>query len=158
MDLDFSETRRRHVGQLQLASMIDIFTLIIVFLMKGTVLGGVSINFPANFLAPQSSSTEALEAAPQVVIFEDEVEMNMIHEKFPMKIFTVGNEAQERVVNAKLVKYLKDLAPENKLAMSQVNVLADAKAPYENVFAVVRFLREAGYTSMLFIAHGEGRK
>lgn len=158
MDLDFNETKRRHVSQLQLASMIDIFTLIIVFLMKGTVLGGVSVTFPASFLAPQSSSTEALEAAPQVVIFDEDVELTMIAQKVPMKLFFGSDENRAAGIVAKLQKYLKELPPTDKLVLSQVNVLADAKAPYENVFAVIKMLRQAGYTSMLFIAQGEGKK
>jgi biopolymer transport protein ExbD len=159
MDLEFGEQKRRHVSQLQLASMIDIFTLIIVFLMKGTVLGGVSVNFPATFTPPQSSSTEAMEAAPQVIIFNDEVEFAMISERLKMASIEDGDGVHFRKVMGLLRKYIKDLPNDiNKQSLSQVNVVADAKTSYDKVFAVIKRLREAGYTSMLFIAQGESKK
>jgi biopolymer transport protein ExbD len=155
MDFDFSEGKKRHVDQLQLTSMIDIFTLIIVFLMKGTVIGGSSVDFPKDMRAPTSMSKEGLETSPQVVIFNNEVEFKMINLKISIEQLKQGNSVDYQKTMKSLSEYLVGLSGENKNLMSQINILADGQSPYANIFSVVKILRIAGYTSMLFIAHGE---
>ncbi len=61
------------VGRLQLTSLIDIFTVLLLFLLKGLVVGGSVVTpFPGVALPPSSSSA-AFKESPVLVVTRDQV-------------------------------------------------------------------------------------
>jgi biopolymer transport protein ExbD len=71
--------RKRHavehaeVAKLQLTSLIDIFTVLLLFLLKSIVVGGTSVTpFPGVTL-PSSSATAAFKESPVVVVAPEQV-------------------------------------------------------------------------------------
>jgi biopolymer transport protein ExbD len=61
------------VARLQLTSLIDIFTVLLLFLLKGLVVGGAVVTpFPGVSLPP-SSATEAFKESPVLVVTRQQV-------------------------------------------------------------------------------------
>ena len=71
---DFIKMKRREPMSLQLTAMIDIFSMIVIFLIMGTAFGTSDVILPKDFLLPHSNSKEDAETAPQLVISLDRVE------------------------------------------------------------------------------------
>ena len=157
MDMDFDRPRKRRLLILQLAPMIDVFVLIIVFLLKATVLSGVSITWPSDLKTAKSQSKEGVETASQVVVSKEFVELKMIEKKFPLKTFKDAPEAEKKAIGAELAKYIETFKSQEASALFNVNLIADADLQYQELFPVIAFLRMSGFNSILFIAEGEAR-
>lgn len=152
--LDFEgEKKRKKVITLQLAPMIDVFVLIIVFLIKGTILEETAISKPEGVNLAQSISKEQSEAAPQVIISNEKVEFRMINEVRPLSEFREDDFNPRDPVFAAFKKYIE----ENKSVESSnhINVISDRSTPYKTVYNVVKILRISGFQSLLFVAEGE---
>lgn len=143
---------------LQLAPLIDIFTLIIVFLLMSTVLGGVSIVFPPSMKSAKSVSTESVEAAPQVVINQQEVHIPILNRVIPLSVFKKQDPSELQALKSQVEAYIKNVDNESKGSVVNVNLLADAATPYSDVFDVVKALRKSGFQSVLFIAEGDKKQ
>ncbi|MBK7961142.1 MAG: biopolymer transporter ExbD [Bdellovibrionales bacterium] len=155
-DLDATKGRES-VIRLQLAPMIDIFVLVIVFLLKGTVMTETVISNPELVDVAKSESREVTELAPEVYITETEVHFRMIEEVIPLA--RVGREELD-LADPLIEKFKNYLAQSKGLsetgnALMHVNVVADYRTPYKTLFHVVRLLRAAGFKAMLFIAEGD---
>lgn len=155
MSFEFSEVKRKRALGLQLASMIDIFTLIIIFLLMGTVLGGTSISFPDGMAPAKSISKESVEAAPQVVIDKNKVVLSVINKEFPLSFFSDPNEKSFEDLKAAVSSYIKNADNQSKVTVINLNVIADKSLPYRSVYNVVKVLRQSGFQSILFVAEGE---
>lgn len=160
----FAKKPRRAVMELQLTAMIDIFTMIVIFLIKGTVMGAAELEIPEKTQIPRSFSSESLESAPQVLITEKEVRLtNFFKDNNPqdpvaMSDFKLGREVESPKVGA-LKNRIKDqiskLTPEERQGGVLLSVIADQKTPYSDVFNVVRVFREAGFETLLFVAESQ---
>ena len=152
--LDFEgDKKRKKVLILQLAPMIDVFVLIIVFLIKGTILEETAISKPEGVNLAQSQSKEQSEAAPQVIISNEKVEFKMINEVRPLSEFKEDDFNPRDPMFAAFKKYIE----ENKTVESSnhINVISDRATPYKTVYNVVKILRISGFQSLLFVAEGE---
>ena len=154
--LDFEgEKKRSNVIILQLAPMIDIFVLIIVFLIRGTVLEETAVQKPEGVNLAQSISKERSEASPQVIISSDKVEFKMIEQVRPLK------ESKEDDVNPRdpIFHAFKKFQDENKDVenSTHINVISDRGTTYKVLYNVVKILRISGFQSMLFVAESEAR-
>lgn len=66
-------SEQKAVARLQLTSLIDIFTVLLLFLLKSLVVGGAVVSpFPGVSLPP-SSSTAAFKESPVVVVSKSQV-------------------------------------------------------------------------------------
>ncbi len=155
MDLESITFRRRGPLRLQLAPMIDIFTLLIVFLLKSTVVADISIIFPSELEAPKSFSKESLETFPEVLVYTDRVEMPFIGEKFQLSQLGELNEGQLNKIRGKVQAYIRSAVGESKQNVININILSSRENSYKNIFESVKFLRQIGFQSVLFIAEGE---
>jgi biopolymer transport protein ExbD len=154
--LDFEqEKKRKNVITLQLAPMIDVFVLIIVFLLKGTILEETAITKPAGVNLAQSMSKERSEAAPQVIISENKVEFRMINETRPLAQFNDDNFNPQDPVFQAFKKYISD--NRDVESSNHINVISDRAMPYRIVYNVVKVLRVSGFQSMLFVAEGDSQ-
>ncbi|MFN8790663.1 MAG: ExbD/TolR family protein [Bdellovibrionales bacterium] len=149
------EKKKSKVIGLQLAPMIDIFVLIIVFLLKGTILESTAIEKPEGLQLAKSVSREESEVAPQVVISSTKVSFKMVNEERPASAF----ESEDFDVRDPLIQAFKDYIQKNKKieGAQNINVISDQAMSYKVVYNVVRLLRVSGFQSMLFVAEGEGQ-
>lgn len=160
----FAKKPRRAALELQLTAMIDIFTMIVIFLIKGTVMGAAELDIPKETQIPRSFSAESLETSPQLLITKDEVRVsNLSKDATPIPSVKLSEFKLGRDVEAASVKNLKaTLKTElSKLTAKEreggilLSVITDQKTPYADVFDVVRVFREAGFETLLFVAESQ---
>lgn len=154
----FPGKKKRHLTTLQLAPMIDIFVLIIVFLVKGTVMGGITVNVPPDINAARSVSPEDLEAAPEVHVYKDKVVFKMLEKSLTLVNFDLEQEPKEvQTLREEIKKYYEGIPVAARKSGNLVNFVADSQVSYDRVFQVVKFLRQSSVSSVLFIAEGENK-
>lgn len=155
MDLESIGSHKRHTLALQLAPMIDIFFLIIIFLLKSTIVADVSIIFPSQMHPPLSHSRENLETFPEVVLNETDVIIGFINETKKLTEIENMTEDDLALMKAKVEAYIK--AKDEKIRSQSVNInfITSRENNYKNIFMVVKFLRKIGFQSVQFIAEGE---
>ena len=155
----FEETghTRRQNTALQLAPMIDIFTLIIVFLLQSTVIGTTSVAFPQDLNPPQSQSVEDLENSPIVEIYADRVEFKPTKSKISLNTFLNSSDTNLVEEKRKIQEYLQHQRMVKLNEFSHLNVVADRATNYEVIYQVVKFFKDTGFQSVLFVAQGEAK-
>ncbi|MCB0369182.1 MAG: biopolymer transporter ExbD [Bdellovibrionales bacterium] len=154
MDLEGIEPQRRRTLTLQLASMIDIFFLIIIFLLKATIIADVTIIFPSQMHPPISYSKENLETFPQVVLNEKEVNIEFLNETKQLSEIEKMTEEEYAIMKAKVEAYIKEKDEKVRSQSINVNFITSRENNYKNIFLVVKFLRKIGFQSVQFIAEG----
>lgn len=163
MDEIFPKKKKKSMAALQLAPLIDIFVLLIIFLIKGTVMSNSVITPPADLKPAKSKSPEGLEPAGQLYVTENEIQFAMINEKINRAEFMdqIENNTVEKLsgasaqVAAKLKEYLAKMPDEDKKSGVLMNFLADAGVEYRTVFEISKFCRQLGFQNILFVAEGE---
>lgn len=157
--MNFSLTpkrKERRVLDLQLTAMIDIFSLIVIFLIKGTVFGVSDLSVDPTLKLPESRSKEALDTAPTAQIVGDRVifsgaESQAPARGVPIEEITAGGSGKANL-QAAVQSYLGKLPPEATGSGTLLSLIADRGTRYSQVFHVVRFFRESGFDSVLFVA------
>jgi biopolymer transport protein ExbD len=154
MDLGMKKHRREGL-ELQLTAMIDIFTLIVIFLIKATVFATSDMVLPDQMKLPKSMSKEQVESAPQVLIGKEDVQVSIVNGAIPLRDFKVARDEEASSVKTlrdALKAYVDKIPAETKAVGVLLNVMADKESPYADVFDVVRVFRESGFETLLFIA------
>ncbi len=152
--LDFENHKKRsNVLVLQLAPMIDVFVLIIVFLIKGTILEESAVLKPKGLDLAQSLSKETSISAPQVIITPESVEFKMIEKTRPLAEFKEDNFDPRDPIFQEFKNYIKQNSKVE--SANHINVISDRAMSYQVVYHVVKILRISGFESMLFVAEGD---
>jgi biopolymer transport protein ExbD len=155
----FSKKPRREPIELQLTAMIDVFSMIVIFLIFGTVFGAADIVIPTGIEIPKSISKESLESAPRVVITKNEVFLSVgeTSQPVPLENFrTAQGKANIRALFKPALSSFQEKKKENKESVTPLNLLADFKTPYADIFDVVALFRQMGFNTILFVANGVG--
>ena len=163
MDDFFVKKKKKNLVGLQLAPLIDIFVLIIIFLIKGTVMSGASITPPADLNPAKSKSPEGLEPAGQIYLTRGQIIFPMIDEQIPTDVFlsefakvnaSQSSDLLQNISN-KLKKAIADIPENEKKSGILLNFLADASVDYKTTFELSKFCRQIGFQNILFVAQGE---
>lgn len=151
----FEKRVPRPVITLNVVPLIDICSLIIIFLILGTVFGESSVGIPKSVDVPTSISKESVENAPSVAIEESKVTTTF--EIPPVELKDLLNEKSEaRKVYVKALKdFVAKVPAKDRQSGLLLNVIADRRTPYQVIFDVISVFREAGFQSMLFVARGK---
>lgn len=139
---------------LNLTSMIDICAILIIFLVMGTVIGQEDIMVPLGLKFPKSSNKEILENAPQVIIFNNEVDIKFLGKKYPMSTIQGGGSSQKSALIKDIQSYVNAIPAKLKSSGVLLNLVADGHVPYDVIFDTSKFFRESGFQSILFVAEG----
>ncbi len=155
MDFNF-KTERAEIPEPQLAAMIDVFSILIIFLIAGTVIGASSIDLPEGVLPPLSQSKESLVSAPQLTITDKSITLGFSTQAYPPEIFLPSGTVDPRLQQFKteITEYLKSVEgkPDSKI----INLVADQKLTYDKIFDVIKATREAGFQSIMFVSTASG--
>jgi len=139
---------------LQLTSLIDVFSMLVIFLVLTTFLGQPEIQMPGDLHLPRSASKETVDVSPTVVISKAGVTFVNILE--PVQIPQLQ---QDKGLHAK-IKEVAEAQPKDKNAGKRLlTVVADKDTEYKHVFDVMKVFREQGFDTLLFVATaGETKK
>jgi biopolymer transport protein ExbD len=131
--------------------MIDIFAMLVIFLLKSTVMGAVDVQVPPDTRLPDSMSKETIEASPKVLIDGAQVSTSFL---------TKPAVRVEDVVSLKpaIQKYITELPKDSGAQASTLSVIADKEVPYRKIYDVVKVFREAGFGNVMFIANGTNQE
>jgi biopolymer transport protein ExbD len=149
----FEKNVRREIIPLNLVALIDISAMIIIFLVMGAIFGESSVVIPKEMFLPKSVNKETLENAPQVILSGNKVIAYFIGEEISLEEFHQGQVSEKHKDSVK--RYLAAISPKVKKAGVLLNFVADQSTPYRDVFDVIRFYREIGFHSVLFVARGK---
>ncbi len=156
--MKFNKSHRKDPIEPQLAAMIDVFSILIIFLIAGTAMDSSVLNIPINLGIAQTTSKSTTSNAPQVTLLNGELDINFIDSKLKIKdIEKFPNSSKIADVQNKLKEYLANIKEKNKKSGSEmqllesVNLLADKNTPYREVFSVVKFFRTNGFQNTILI-------
>lgn len=150
-----AKKQRREIIQLNVIPLIDISSMIIIFLIMGTIFGESSISLPKNLFLPKSESKDLVTNALQVVITNNEVDTKFLNLKLPITTFYTGEKQKESNIKELLKDYVKKLPAQSKDGSLLLNVVADWQVNYKTIYDVVKVFRESGFESVLFVTVGE---
>lgn len=136
----------------QLAAMIDVFSILIIFLIAGTVMGTSSVLLPAELTPPTSVSRETMMSVPQITILPDQVQTSFNTNSYSLSGFLTREGAPEDVTRFKSDVAALVAASQGKENAGILNLVADRSTSYEKIFSVIKAAREAGAESILFVA------
>jgi len=152
---DLPKIPRREPMQLQLTAMIDIFSMIVIFLILGSVFGGTELILPPGFTLPASYSKESVESAPQLYISSTEAHFAPLDLRIEAGKFG-DPESEATKAHAKAIgAYVAGLPQAQVSSGLLLNVIADKAVPYRDIFNIVRTYRAAGFQTVLFVTTGK---
>lgn len=152
----FRRRPNREIITLNLTALIDICAILIIFLIMGTVFGESSIFQPNSMKLPRSSNTAQVQSAPQVTIHDGMVTLSINESKASLVEFRPNSESENLAIQRQAIReYLAALPNEIKKSGYLLNIVADANTPYRDVYDVLRFYRDSGFQSILFVAVGD---
>ena len=147
--MDFFEKSHRHEPQEpQLAAMIDVFSILIIFLIAGTVMGTSSITLPDGLKLPDSLAKETLDTAPQITLSSESATLSFDEKPYRLSDLRSGGTEKSRFVGA----VRTHLGANSKKPLKAINLVADRHLPYSTVFEATKMVREAGFESIYFIS------
>lgn len=152
----FRRTHRKELIALNLTALIDICAILIIFLVLGTVFGESGISLPKNLRIPQSSNTAQVQNAPIVTIVGQTVTLSIDTQKVSLEEYRPGAESDSLAIQRQSIReYLNGLPADIKKSGYLLNIVADSSTSYRDIFDVLRFYRDSGFQSILFLATGD---
>jgi len=146
---------RKEPISLQLTAMIDVFSMIVIFLILGTVFGASEVVLPGGIKLPSSISKEGMDTAPRIVIHKGKVTSNFFKDTYDLARFQAPEgSAVLSALQKELKQYAKPLTSGEGPKL--LSTIADRETEYQEVFSVVRVFRLAGFETLMFVATGEG--
>ncbi|WP_328187931.1 ExbD/TolR family protein [Marinobacter sp. OP 3.4] len=147
--------RTKNQGKLNLVSLMDIFTILVFFLMVNSSADNQLISDNPEIVLPESTSQQSPEDAPTLIVTEDNILLN------GQLIMTRADlDASEAAVAPPLTQALSALevperAGETAAAGDDeavpgrpVNILADQELPYAVLRKLMASCTEAGYSAI----------
>lgn len=149
---------KREIINLNVIPLIDISSMIIIFLLMGAIFGETSIDVPMWLNVPKSENNENIESAPRVIIYKDTVQISFLNEqKMNIDAFRPKNlnSANLLTLVENVKSYIAKIPNQSRQAGVLLNVVADETTSYKDIFDVVAVFRKAGFESILFVALGK---
>ncbi|MCK6597835.1 MAG: biopolymer transporter ExbD [Bdellovibrionaceae bacterium] len=154
MDFLSNGKKKYSLATLQLAPIIDVFIIIIIFFILGSFSNGVAIEVPSLLKLPTSDLSEKVDISPEVILFKEKVQFKFIEEK-ELAFSSVRN--NEVLIN-KVKTYLQKLDARLKINGTSVNLIIDEQTDFKSVYDISTFLRQLGFENLSFITLKEYRK
>ena len=160
----FPVRKKRIPAVMQLAPLIDIFVLIIIFLIKGTALNGANINPPFELKPAKTMSSESVAPSEQVYISNEKIFFSQLAQQVSadeLIEYLRDPQGQKGEVLRTVEQKIRTLtaaqdSSDNKMQDQNklVSIVADAGTKYRLVYELSRFCRQAGFQNILFVAEG----
>jgi biopolymer transport protein ExbD len=157
--MNFNKAHRREPTEPQLATMIDVFSILIIFLIAGTTMDSSIMEIPADLIMAETISKSISVNAPQVTLKNNEVNINFINEKLKIEDLdpvSTNTEAINKVTD-KVRAYLANINlknnknPTDLQLLKSINLVADRDVPYKNIFNTIKFFRNLGFQNSILV-------
>ncbi len=164
--MNFEKPHRREPTEPQLATMIDVFSILIIFLIAGTAMDSSILNIPTDLILPKTISKSSTLNAPQVTIENNIIAINFIDEKISYdEIIALTESPKLKRLKIKVEEYLKkvEAGKKSKKSLSEsqllqsLNLVAGEKTSYEKIFNTLKWFKDRGFQNTILVAT-EGRE
>lgn len=156
--MKFEKPHRREPTEPQLATMIDVFSILIIFLIAGSAMDSSILNIPADLILPETSSSSTSLNAPQVTLKNGVIEMNFINERISIKELddpNLNDSNNFRKIKIKIQSYIDGTKSKKNLTETQllqsINLVADKETSYKEVFATMKVFRNFGFQNTILV-------
>lgn len=151
---------RREPLSLQLTAMIDVFSMIVIFLVVGANHEHSDIIFPNGFVLPKSKSKEDHTSSNEVVVGLDKVSFKKLNIELSITEFSELDTEQSAVnkFESDISAYAKSVLASDASQTLSLNIIADERVEYERLYSVLRIFRKAGFQNIYFVASPKGAK
>lgn len=157
--MKFEKIHRREPAEPQLAAMIDVFSILIIFLIAGTAMDSSVLTIPADLFLAETTSKSSSMNAPQVTLKNGMVEALFINEKISIVEMESINEESANVkrIKTKIKDYLNRVGKETKKnsteiqLLQSINLVADKDTPYRQVYSTIKFFRSFGFLNSILV-------
>lgn len=157
MELFDKKIEKKHsVVALQLAPIIDVFIVIIIFLVMGALSKGVSVEVPPNLKLAKATTEDSLEITSEVHVLNEKQDIffKFINEKIS-SVELLSDPLKQKKLQDQIKQYLDKLSPKNKSGGISLNLVIDEKIKYYTVFELSQFLRNSGFENLSFVTERE---
>lgn len=160
-----SDEKKSVYANLSLTSMVDMFAIMVIFLLQSFSSQGEIIVLPSKFKLPEAKSTGILQRAPTIIVGQDEV---LLVEKGQLKgeVITTTNAVRARTdwnipeLQQKLVDFkaqleakaieLRALGEEEVEQIDKINISADKRLEFQIVKKIIYTAGFAGFPNFQF--------
>lgn len=156
--MNFEKHHRAEPTEPQLATMIDVFSILIIFLIAGTAMDSSVLNIPTDIILPSTESKATSLNAPQVTLQSGKVIINFIQDEISLKeLLADDGSVKLTVIKNKLNQYLekvKKISHKNKAdlqLLQSINLVADKDTPYADVYSTIKAFRNLGFQNTILV-------
>jgi biopolymer transport protein ExbD len=164
--MNFEKHHRREPSEPQLATMIDVFSILIIFLIAGTAMDNSILNIPDDLFLPSTQSNSTSLNAPQITLKEGVVDVNFIGEKFSLKEISQIDESENiKKIKNKLSEYISKNTSSKKKSLADtqllqsINLVSDKNTSYADIYLTIKIFRSFGFQNTILVGlDGSGKK
>ncbi len=156
--------KKREVSELDITSLLDILTILLVFLLKSYNSSGVVLNVPKGITLPQSKSHSPsttgviVQVSPTQILVDDKLILDS--ENLPNKVYDHGG---RRIIPLydRLVQKRQEIEELSKRSLKAekfsgvANLAIDKTLKYNYVKKLMYTCAEAGFRTYKFVVLGE---
>lgn len=149
---------RSLIIELPLTSMIDMFTILVIFLLMNFSATGEIFFIQKNLVLPEANYAHPLESAPLITVTENNITLET--QKVGDNPLTVQESDQNlpRLASAlKQIRIMEETIHPNQPFKGQVNIQADEKTPLIHIKRVMQTCILEGWTGINFAVRGADR-
>ncbi len=150
--IKFIKKHRQEPVEPQLATMIDVFSILIIFLVAGSSFDQLSVNLPNQFVIPSLFSASAQSTSAQMVVLHQlEIQFQGLQSqpKIPISV------ERDQELELKNASYILGLIPEEYKKQNnyfnQISLIASKEVKYDELFSAIAQLRKIGFKNINLI-------
>lgn len=164
--MKFEKPQRREHSEPKLAAMIDVFSILIIFLIAGTAMDSSVLEIPIDLSLAETTSKSSSVNAPQVTLKNGIVTAQFIDEKISVGEMELDQTHSPKVkrIEGKLKEYLKKVSlgnkknPTGEQLLQSINLVADKDTPYRHIYSTIKFFRIFGFQNSILVGSEKNGK
>jgi biopolymer transport protein ExbD len=149
--------KKRRSTELPLTALVDIFSILVIYLLVGSHFAPTDIVLPKDLELPSSHSAENLDIAKQVHVSKSVVSIPSLNYSVPLAAFSQkgGSGARVAEFQSQVSRMIGTMAPELRQNGVTINFVADKDLSYVVIYNVLQALRVREVDNVLFLAQGQ---
>lgn len=156
--MKFEKHHRPEPTEPQLATMIDVFSILIIFLIAGTAMDSSVLNVPIDIMLPSTQSKATSLNAPQVTLNSGKLIMNFIQDEIALEELVAEVESEKvKNIKIKLNSYLEKIKKNSHKSkadtqlLQSINFVTDKKTSYADVYKTIKVFRNLGFQNTILV-------